>query len=121
MVKPELKSNASQLVPNGTYQAKLTRIRQFNNAYGARIGFEFTLQGSGVDGVTVMSSTSSNLSTKSKLTDLLEGIMGRSLIEDELQNGFDVEGLIDSECSVLILQSRNKLGHVYSNVERVFK
>ena len=46
--------------------------------------------------------------------------MGRSLTDKELQGGFDLEVLIDKECSILVLQSKSKTGAVYSNVERVF-
>ena len=120
MVKPRAQS-AAAVVPNGTYPARLTDITQFQNAYGDRIGFEFTLQGGDVDGLTVMRSASPNLSAKSKLAELLRGLLGRSLEEHELTSGLDVEELVGIECKVLVLQSKGKSGHIYSNVEQVFK
>jgi hypothetical protein len=119
MVKPKEQSNAV-VVPDGTYNAKLTGIREFQNSYGDRIGFEFTLQGGEVDGLTVMRSTSINLSAKSKLAELLRGLLGRDLIEMELTGGMDVEELIGTECKVLVLQSRGNGGQLYSNVVQVF-
>jgi len=120
MLKPK-PTRAATVVPNGTYPASLTAVRQFENAYGDRVGFEFTLQGGEVDGLTVMRSTSPNLSTKSKLADLLRGLLDRDLTEQELTDGLDVEGLVGIECKVLVLQSRGKQGQVYSNVEQVFR
>lgn len=70
LLKPKSKDVA--LVPDGTYQAQLSKVTRFDNAYGTRIGFEFTLQGSGVDGQKVMRSTSPNLSPSGKLADVLE-------------------------------------------------
>lgn len=118
VLKP--KSAAATTVPDGTYKAKLSKVTQFDNAYGRRIGFEFTLAGNGVDGAKVMRSTAPNLSASSKLADVLRGLLGRDLTDKELQSGIDVESLIGTECAVMVLQARSKSGAVYSNVERIF-
>ena len=55
-----------------------------------------------------------------QLAEVIEGILGRDLTDKELQGGFDLDELIDKECSILVLQSKSKTGAVYSNVERVF-
>lgn len=109
------------VVPNGTYDAKLTGIKQFQNTYGDRVGFEFTLEGEGVEGMTVMRSTSPNLSPQSKLAELLRGLLGRDMTEFEYSNGMEIEDIVGTECKVLVLQSRGKGGATYSNVEQVFK
>lgn len=119
VVKPK-QTHQADVVPNGTYQATLTGIRQFDNAYGHRIGFEFTLRGGECDGMKVMRSTSPNLSVQSKLADLLRGLLGRELEDQEIMQGVDVEDLVGTECNVLVLQSRGKSGQTYSNVEQVF-
>jgi hypothetical protein len=67
-----------------------------------------------------MRSTAPQLTKQSKLAEVIEGILGRELTAKELQGGFDLENLIDKECSILVLQSKSKTGAVYSNVERVF-
>jgi hypothetical protein len=108
------------LIKDGTYRATVSNLKQFANTYGERIGFEFTIQGGQFDGERVMRSTAPQLSKQSKLAEVIEGILGRSLTDKELQGGFDLDELIDMECSILVLQSKSKTGAVYSNVERVF-
>lgn len=119
VLKPKSKAQAA-VVPDGTYKATLSNVTQFDNAYGQRIGFEFTLLGKGVDGSKVLRSTAPSLSASSKLADVLRGLLGRELTAKELDAGVDVEKLIDTPCSVLVLQAKSKSGAVYSNVERVF-
>ena len=118
MIKAE--SQVSGLVEDGVYPAKLTAVRQFSNAYGPRLGFEFTLGGKGA-GNTVMSSTAPNLTEKSKLAELIRGLSEKELRPAELSEGFDLETLVGRECQVLVLQSTSKNGSIYSNVEQVFK
>ena len=108
-------------IKDGTYLATVSNLKQFSNTYGERIGFEFTISGSQFDGEKVMRSTAPQLTKQSKLAEVIEGILGRDLTDQELQGGFDLEDLIDKECSILVLQSKSKTGAVYSNVERVFK
>jgi hypothetical protein len=107
-------------VKDGTYRATVSNLKQFANTYGERIGFEFTIQGGQFAGEKVIRSTAPQLTKQSKLAEVIEGIMGRELTAKELQGGFDLEDLIDKECSILVLQSKSKTGAVYSNVERVF-
>ena len=107
-------------VKNGTYRATVSNLRQFANTYGERVGFEFTISGGPFDGEKVLRSTAPQLTKQSKLAEVIEGILGRELTDKELQGGFDLEDLIDKECSILVLQSKSKTGTVYSNVERVF-
>ena len=118
-VKPKA-APAAALIKDGTYRATVSNLKQFANTYGERIGFEFTIQGGQFDGERVMRSTAPQLSKQSKLAEVIEGILGRELTDKELQGGFDLEDLIDKECSILVLQSKSKTGAVYSNVERVF-
>ena len=120
VVKQE-QQEQSTLIPDGIYPATLTGIRQFENAYGDRVGFEFTLRGGDLDGTTTMRSTSPNLSRFSKLAELLKGLLGRGLEDQEIMAGVDIEELIGTECKVLVLQSKAKSGQTYSNVEQVFR
>ena len=118
-VKPKA-APAAAVIKDGTYRATVSNLKQFANTYGERIGFEFTIQGGQFDGERVMRSTAPQLTKQSKLAEVIEGILGRELTTKELQGGFDLEDLIDKECSILVLQSKSKTGAVYSNVERVF-
>ena len=120
VLKPKSKTEVV-VVPDGTYQATLTNVKQFDNAYGQRVGFEFTLQGEGVEGEKVMRSTNAVLTAKSKLAEVLVGLMGRELTPSEINKGVDVEQFIGADCSVLVLTSKSKTGAIYSNVERIFK
>lgn len=107
------------VVPDGIYRATLMAIRPFRNAHGERIGFEFTLHGEGVQGQKVLGSTSPRLSPKSKLADVLRGLLGRELMDVEMTDGIDLEDLVGSSCSVVVFQVRGGSGQVYSNVEKV--
>lgn len=120
LLKPKLKEQPIDLVPDGSYKAELTKINQFKNAYGDRLGFEFTLKDKAVAGLKVMRSTSTQLSASGKLADVLRGILGRELTAAELSKGIDVDGLVGMECGVLVLQAKAKNGITYSNVERIF-
>lgn len=119
LVKPSDTQEPDQ-VGDGVYPAKLTNIKQFENSYGPRLGFEFTLRGD-ADGKMVMQSTRPNLTAKSKLADILRGLLGRELNDFELSQGFDIEDLVGTDCQVLVRVGRGKNGSTYSNVEQVFK
>lgn len=118
IVKP--KAVQATVIKDGTYTAHLSAVRQFSNAYGERVGFEFTVMGGPHDGQKVLRSTATQLTPQSKLADVLVGLLGRELTQDELAGGIDLEDLLGLQCQILVLQSRSKNGAVYSNVERVF-
>ena len=118
-LKPKNKG-AAVVVPEGSYKATLSKVTQFTNAYGERIGFEFSLHGEGVEGAAVMRSTNPILTAKSKLAEVLNGLLGRELTHDEINKGVDVEQMVGTECNVLVLNNKSKTGATYSNVERIF-
>lgn len=113
-------SQPSAAIPDGIYEAKLTDVRAFENAFGERIGFEFTIQGGEHDGATVMRSTGTNFTPKSKLAEMVRSLMG-SEAESEAQAGLDLEQMKGQQCRVLIAQGQSKSGQVYSNVEKVIR
>lgn len=119
IVKP--RPTDTTVIKDGTYQATLADIRQFQNSYGDRIGFTFRIEGGPFDGAKVMRSTAPQLSKASKLAEMIEGVLGRSLTDRELIDGFDLDKLKGNQCSILVLQSRSKGGQIYSNIERVFQ
>lgn len=119
MVKPK-EAEPKAAVKDGTYRAKVSNVKAFANAYGQRVGFEFTVQGGEHDGQKVLRSTAPQLTKQSKLAEVIEGILGRPLEVKELQEGFDLAGLVGKECRILVLQQRNKAGLAFSNVEKVF-
>lgn len=107
-------------VRDGIYPARLTAVKQFENSYGPRIGFEFTLGGD-AQGQTVMRSTAPRLTAQSKLAEMLRGLAGRDIDSMDLECGFDLEALVGTDCQVIIRQSQGKNGKLYSNVEGVFR
>ena len=121
VVKQETPAQAADLIPDGIYPAILTSIKQFENAYGPRVGFEFTFRDGIHDGKTIMRSTGPSLSRHSKLAELIKGLIGRGLEDQEIMQGIDVEELVGTECKVLVLQSKSKSGQIYSSVEQIFK
>lgn len=112
--------SAATVIKDGTYRAVLTGIRQFENTYGPRLGFEFTIAEGPHRGATVMRSTAPQLTAKSKLSEVIQGITGKPLSPEDLAKGFDLERLIDRPCNILVLQAASKAGAIYSNVERVY-
>lgn len=113
VLKP--KAQKATVVPDGLYQATLTKVTQFSNVYGQRIGFEFTLD----TGEKVMRSTSPVLSDKGQLTKVLEGLLGRELTRQEIEGGIDVDSLVGTVCQVLVVRAKSKAGAVFSNIEKV--
>jgi len=120
VLKPK-SNNEAVGVPEGIHKATLSKVTQFTNAYGLRVGFEFTLHGKDVEGKAVMRSTNPVLTAKSKLAEVLNGLLGRELTIDEINSGYDVDKLIGKDCNVLVLNNKGKNGAVYSNVERIFQ
>ena len=120
VLKPKSKTEAV-VVPDGSYKATLSKVTQFSNAYGLRVGFEFILHGKGVEGAAVMRSTNTELTSKSKLAEVLNGLLGRELSDAEIHKGYDIEQLVGKDCNVLVLNSKSKNGAIYSNIERIFQ
>ena len=110
------KDQGAAVIPDGLYPATLMGVRKFTNAYGERIGFEFCLHGGEVEGEKVMLSTATNLSPRSKLADVLRGLLGRDLTDGELRDGLDLEELVGTACRVVVGQQHNRMGHAYPSV-----
>jgi hypothetical protein len=110
-----IKAERGGIVPDGLYSARLSDVKQFSNAWGERIGFEFTLLGlEGVD-QKVMRSTAAKLTPDGKLAEMIKSITGQS----ELPQEIDLEALIGAKCRVVIKSGTNQQGITYSNVEAV--
>lgn len=117
MVMVSVKNQEQGIVDDGVYPAQLTGVKEFSNVYGPRIGFEFTLGGKALGNV-IMRSTAPQLTPKSKLADLVQGLTGKPL--DAMGSQVDLQSMVGTECQVLVRKSKGKNGKVYSNVEQVF-
>lgn len=119
IVKPKAQAQG-KVVKDGTYKATVKEVKSFTNAFGERLGVVFQLDGGEYDGVELMRSCSPELTAKGKLAELIKGVIGRDITQEEYLKGFDLDALTGVSCQVLVLQSRGKNGNLYSNVERVF-
>ena len=113
-----VQKQASDLVPDGAYPARLVAVRQFGNAYGPRLGFEFELLDGDRAGDLVVASAAPTPSPKGRLAELLRGLLGREPSEHELADPAQTAGM---RCRVLIRTESNKSGRTYSNVAAVFR
>lgn len=113
------KQTPTIIVPDGTYKATLSKVTQFENAFGERVGFEFTLHGEGVNGIKIQRTTNSILTPKSKLHEIVTGLLGRDLTQQEKDQGINAEALVGTACRVFVVKAKSKSGEYYSNIERV--
>ena len=104
----------SCLVAEGLHDAHLVTVRRFENAHGPRIGFEFGLMG----GERLLASATPSTNPRSKLAELLRGLLGRDPVGEELDDPMRLAGV---RCKVLVRTETNKSGRVYSNVVTVFR
>ena len=102
------------LIENGTYQATLTDVFRFNNSFGQRIGFEFTLHGRNIEGRKITRTTTTKLARKSKLAETLKALSRHNMAVQPF------EALIGTRCIVLIIQQRNQQGRMFNSVDRIF-
>lgn len=105
----------SCLVAEGLHDARLVNVRRFGNAYGPRIGFEFELEG----GELLLASAAPSSNPRSRLAELLRGLLGREPTEAELAG--DYVRLQGMSCKVLTRTDNNRTGKTYSNVAAVFR
>lgn len=105
----------SCLVAEGLHAARLVSVRRFGNAYGPRIGFEFALE----SGELLLASAAPSSNLRSRLSELLRGLLGRDPTEAEL--GGDYTRLQGMGCKVLTRTDTNRSGKAYSNVAAVFR
>ncbi len=111
-----INTSKPDIAQEGIHSATLTNVKEFSNAYGQRIGFEFTLENNSI----LMRSTNVLLSEKSNLADVIRGLKGRTLNPNEFEDGIDLHNLIGTKCQVFVSNSSSKNGIMYSKVEKIF-
>lgn len=100
---------------DGVYDAELMSVTKFENSFGPRIGFEFELS----SGERIMKSTAPTLSPKSQLLQVVQALMGRSLMESEIAQGVDGESLVGTRCRLLIAKAQSRAGVWFPAVEKI--
>lgn len=104
----------AEKIPAGVYPAELTEIKQFQNHYGERLGWIFTLN----DGRHIMRSTGLNISPNSKTAPMIQALAGEAITPDQMAET-DLETLVRKPCRLVISIGKNQSGKTYSNIEAV--
>lgn len=120
MAKPTA-DKPTNLIPDGTYKARLIDVKEFTNAFGERLGFVFEINEGEQQGIQLMKSTTNVLAPKGQLFQVVAGLLGREVTDEEAKEGFNLQQLVGTNATILTIQSKSKGGLAYSNIERVFK
>jgi len=115
VIKTHVSENTPTVVEPGIHRAVLTKVNQFENHWGERLGFEFTIKETGE---TIMRTTTPKLTAKSKLAELLTELTHQTITPT---TEIDLDELVGKECDVLVRNTKAKNGLTYSNVEHVTK
>jgi len=112
-----------ELAPEGVYKAKVVNVElNEHDEYGERIQFSFDLEDQSQEDGTpmrVFRSCSFKLTPKSALTGVVQGILGRSLSDDEAYGGIDLKSLINSRVQVVVKHKVSATGNTYAVVEAI--
>ena len=113
IIKAQADKATHNIVEEGIHRSVLTQVKEFENHWGDRFGFEFTIQDTGE---TLLRTTTTKLTPKSKLAELLSGITG-AVVGSTTE--IDLESLVGKECDIVVKQGKGKNGQLYSNIEHV--
>lgn len=112
--KPGVGALPCCLVADGLHRANLVAVQRFSNAHGPRIAFVFEL----ADGKRLMASAAPSTNPRSKVAELLRGLLGRDPSNAELGDPTRLERV---RCQILVRTEANKSSRSYSNVVTVFR
>ena len=76
VIKTHVSANTPTVVEPGIHRAVLTKVNQFENHWGERLGFEFTIKETGE---TIMRTTTPKLTAKSKLAESLSELTHQTI------------------------------------------
>ena len=108
--------------PVGLHPAKVKAIESFtHDAWGERVKFTFETDKVGKEGqsLSVFHEASLNLSSKAKLSSIIESITGRLITPDERKEGFDVEALVGMTCTINVKHKLSQTGNEYAYVDAI--
>lgn len=111
-----------ELCPVGLHRAQVKEITQFtHDAWGERVKFTFETDVIGEEGdnLIVFNEASLKLSPISKLTSIVEGILGCPVTPEERKNGFDVLSLLGKTCKISVKHKFSQAGNEYAFVDAV--
>lgn len=116
------KGREFELCPVGLHRAQVKEITQFtHDAWGKRVKLTFKTDVIGEEGdnLIVFDEASLKLSPKSKLTSIVEGILGHPVTPEERKNGFDVLSLLGKNCKISVKHKFSQAGNEYAFVDAV--
>ena len=108
-----------RLVPESDYQATLSTIKPFSNAYEDRLAFAFTITDGPYTGAIIEQATASKFTPSSKLANLVGKLLGRRLTVQDFSEGVDLDCLIGTVCRVTIVHRTDRAGTPYAEVAGV--
>ena len=118
-VKQDPAKTVRGLVPESDYQAKLSAIKPFSNAYEDRLSFAFTITDGLYLGVVVEHSTADRFTPASKLANLVYTLLDRPLTPQDFDKGVQLDGLIGTVCRVTVIHRTDRAGTPYAAVDRI--
>jgi len=109
----------SPLIPAAEYSAELSDVSEYENAFGHRLSFHFTITEGMLSGSIVERRTTASFTPRSKLGEMIAELLGRSLTERDMQSGIDLEQLIGTVCRVSVTHKIDRSGTPYCEVDHV--
>lgn len=110
-----MKEQEPPMIADGLYAATLVKVSEYANAFGPRVKFEFQLGG----GEHISKSTAAALSEKGQFVQVVQALIGRDLTASEIDEGINTGTLIGCDCRLLVVQTKNRAGIWFSNIEKV--
>ena len=102
------------LVPEGLYEAALSDVRRFSNAFGERAGLVFEIVAGPHAGTALMESAALKDSPRGKLAALLRGLGGADA------SLLTVYELIGRRCRIAVRHEVTKNGKPYAAIVQTF-
>jgi len=118
-VKQNPTKTARGLVPESDYQAILSAIERFSNAFEERLSFKFTIKDGPYTGAIVEHSTADRFTPSSKLANLVGTLLDRSLTAQDFSEGMDLDCLKGTVCQVTVIHKTDPAGTPYTEISRV--
>ena len=118
-VKQPPPKTTRSLVPESDYQATLSAIEPFSNAYEERLAFAFTFTDGPYTGAIIEHATASKFTPSSKLANLVGTLLGRRLTAQDFSEGVDLDCLIGKVCRVTVIHKTDRAGTPYAEVAGV--
>ena len=111
----------NRLCPLGRHDAKVSMVRYTPSEFGEmmRVVFEVNKVGRNGKPFSVFIDASPIILPQSKLSGIIEALLGRPMTQEERNNGFDMESLVGIRCQVNVVHRVARHGRRYAVVESI--